>query len=208
MLDRPDRGLWAVADGMGGHSAGDVAAAITVEALEALANASAPITAASVQQALLDANARIMARRSSGGSGTTIVALLAQNDEASLFWAGDSRAYLIRGGDLRRLTRDHSVVQEMVDAGLLSEGQAVNHPRANMITRALGIAPDPQIETAGLKLMPGDRVMLCSDGLYRSLRAEDLLPDAMIDAIAHRLMLNSLQRDGSDNSSLVLVGIV
>lgn len=205
LLDRPDRRLWAVADGMGGHSAGDVAAQIAVDALDALADAPEPVSGAMLIGALRDANTRIRAGQQGESSGTTIVALLAAESEAMIAWAGDSRAYLVREGDARLLTHDHSLVQEMVDAGVLTEGQARFHPRANIITRALGVAAEVEIDVARLSLSPGDRVLLCSDGLYRSLCPDDLTERTDIAALADRLLLHSLQRDGSDNSSLVLI---
>lgn len=205
VLDRADRGLWAVADGMGGHSAGDVAAGIAIDALAALADADAPIAAGDVRRALLAANARIRDGAGAPGSGTTIVALLAEDLRATLFWAGDSRAYAIAGGHATCLTRDHSVVQELVDAGLIDARAAARHPQANMITRALGVDAAPDIETREIALNGTDMVLLCSDGLHRSLDPRDVTAGAGLETLADRLLTNALQRDGSDNASLVLV---
>ncbi len=202
VLDRPDAGLWAVADGMGGHSAGDRAATAAIDALEALA---APVTAQAILDALHGANRSIAAQAGQGGSGTTIVAAWIEEERLHLFWAGDSRAYRVRDGRATPLTRDHSLVQELVDAGMLTEVEAERHPRANVITRALGIAEAVRIETATTDIGMGDLVLLCSDGLSRSLDPRDFAPMLDLDAQADRLLMNALRRDGSDNASLVLI---
>ena len=201
VLDAPGRGLWAVADGMGGHSAGDRAAAAAIDALAALAD---PITAPAILEALHAANRSIAAGAAGGGSGTTIVVAWAEGTRLHLFWAGDSRAYRVRGGRATPLTRDHSLVQELVDGGLLSEAEAERHPQANVITRALGIAAGVAIEKTECDLVPGDLLLLCSDGLSRSLDPRDFAPGLELDAQADRLLGHALQRDGSDNTSLVL----
>ena len=202
VLDRPDRRLWAVADGMGGHSAGDRAAAAAIDALGELP---APVTASAILGALDAANGRIAAEAERGGSGTTIVVAWADGARLRLFWAGDSRAYRVRDGRASALTRDHSLVQELVDGGLLSEAEAERHPQANVVTRALGIAASVAIETAECDLAAGDLILLCSDGLSRSLGPRDFTPGLDLGIQADRLLMNALQRDGSDNASLVLV---
>lgn len=204
VLDRPDRGLWAVADGMGGHSGGDRAAATAVAALERLAEGAGPITAEGVLEALAHADA-LIAEQGDGRSGTTIVAGWAEDAGLRLFWAGDSRAYLIRDERAMLLTRDHSVVQQLVNAGALTEAMAARHPQANVVTRALGVGAALEIETAEHDLAAGDLVLLCSDGLSRSLDPRDFAPTLPLEALADRLLLNALRRDGSDNASLVLV---
>jgi serine/threonine protein phosphatase PrpC len=202
VLDRADRRLWAVADGMGGHSAGDRAAAAAIDALDALPD---PITAPAILGALNAANRSIAAQAERGGSGTTIVVAWAEATRLRLFWAGDSRAYRVRDGRAVPLTRDHSLVQELVDGGLLSEAEAERHPQANVVTRALGIASSVAIETADCDLVAGDLILLCSDGLSRSLGPRDFAPGLDLSTQGDRLLMNALQRDGSDNASLVLV---
>lgn len=202
VLDRPERRLWAVADGMGGHSAGDRAAAAAIDALDAVV---APIAAPVILDALAAADRAIAAQKEDGGSGTTIVVAWAEATRLHLFWAGDSRAYRIRGGRTAPLTRDHSLVRELVDGGLLTEAEAERHPQANVVTRALGIGPRFATETVSTDLVPGDLVLLCSDGLSRSLDPRDFAPDLDLDAQADRLLRHALQRDGSDNTSLVLI---
>lgn len=203
LLDAPDRSLWVVADGMGGHSAGDVAA----DALVAHLTESGPLPdAASLEAALVEANGAI--REQTGGQGgTTVVALRIMDTTATLSWAGDSRAYLIRDGRLGLLTHDHSVVQQLIDAGVISAEQALHHPHANVITNALGISTDVRIDSNTVELMPYDRLLLCSDGLSRSLSERDVTGDCELEALADRMLTNALQRDGQDNISLILVEI-
>ncbi|KQT34722.1 hypothetical protein ASG29_00720 [Sphingomonas sp. Leaf412] len=205
LLDRPDRGLWAIADGMGGHSAGDVAAQTAVAALAALADDDARITAATIATALHDAGARIAAGPAPGG--TTIVALHLDGTTATVIWAGDSRCYLLRDGACRQLTRDHSVVQELVDAGLLDPADAARHPRGHVITRALGVQPAPDLARVTVEVRAGDALFLCSDGASRALVDRDFLPREPLDTAADRLLTAALQRDGSDNISLILVSL-
>lgn len=209
LLDRTDRGLWAVADGMGGHSAGDVAATWATDALAALAEEPDAISPDAVIRRLGDAHDAIRGRDFTGGtSGTTVVVLHIDAGDAHVSWAGDSRAYRIRGGEAEQLTVDHSLVQEMIDAGAISPDQARHHPQGNVITRALGIGVDPGIETRRVDVRSGDLFLLCSDGLSRSLDLSVLNADERLELLADRLLATALARDGSDNISLVLVRIV
>src|SRR5947209_4269319 len=148
------RALWAVADGMGGHEAGEVASAMVADALRCLPAASNPdALAASAAEALREVNQQLIALGRSDGRdqtiGTTVVGLAIGEGRYSCFWAGDSRAYLLRGGEIRRLSRDHSLVQDLVDAGMLEPEQAEHHENANVITRAVGAAENLELETVG-----------------------------------------------------------
>jgi len=208
VLDRPDRALWAVADGMGGHRGGDIAAEIAIAALRDLADDPAPITEAAIAAALRQANAAILERGAAVGGviGSTVVVLHIADSVAHLFWAGDSRAYRAEAGAWRQLTRDHSFVQELLDQGLISHGDAENHPRAHVITRALGVDAEVELECRSLPLLGNDVLLLCSDGLSRSLAAEtpdDL--DRFDRQIADFLLDAALRNDGSDNISFVVV---
>jgi serine/threonine protein phosphatase Stp1 len=211
VLERPDRRLWAVADGMGGHEGGDLAAQAVVDTLCALLEQPVPIAEEDVTAALQAANRAIRTRNEKAGvtSGTTVVAAHASGDLVTIFWVGDSRAYLVRNGVGEQLTKDHSVVQNMVDAGLLSPAAAERHPQANIVTRALGIDPEAAIDTRRVKLLPHDRLLLCSDGFSRSLRDDDFRhKDGSPEAGVERLLANALRRDGSDNATLILVELV
>jgi serine/threonine protein phosphatase PrpC len=202
VLDRGENGLWAVADGMGGMRAGDVAAQTVVDLLAGLELVSPD----AITQVLQAANATIHAT-GGGTSGATIVAAHVAGDAATILWAGDSRAYQVRAGKVRQVTRDHSFVQDMVDRGLIEAADADSHPRANVITRAVGVAADLQLDRVSLALEAGDRLFLCSDGVSRSLDLADLARAEPIDVLADRLLAAALERDGSDNASLVLIEV-
>lgn len=207
ILDCPGRGLWAIADGMGGHRGGDVAAEMAIAALRALTRASAPISAAGILDALHSANREILERGRQANStiGSTIVVLHIEGDRGQLFWAGDSRAYTLSGGDWRQATRDHSVVQDLLDAGVIGAEQAARHPSAHVITRALGVQPDIEFATLSLGCRAGDKLLLCSDGLSRTLPDQPVDPRTPIDGLADALLADALRLDGSDNISLVLI---
>jgi len=206
VLARPDRGLWAVADGMGGHDAGEVASAMVVEAL---ARCSA---ADEVLASLGDVNAHLveMARTAfdSRTIGSTVVGLVADGDQFTCFWAGDSRAYRIRDGAITRLTRDHSLVQDLIDAGMIDEAAADAHPNANVITRAVGASDHLHVETIVVDVRSGDLFLLASDGLTRLVSDDELLAGLQSDdleADAERLLQLSLEREAPDNVSMILV---
>ena len=204
VLDRPERGLWAVADGMGGHYSGDVAAQMAIDCLNKV---DAP-GADAILNALQAANAEIFAKFGCEDrrSGTTIVAAQIAGGRLDLFWAGDSRAYRIRDGALQLLTRDHSVVQQMIDAGALSPAAALRHPQANVITRALGAEKMVLVDHLTLPVRSDDIILLCSDGVSRSLGHT---PPAVgsVEFLAQHFLDEALARDGSDNASLVLIAL-
>lgn len=207
-LVRSERGLWAVADGMGGHSAGSDAAAAAIEALADLADGRNSISAASLRTALEAANRRIQAGANNqhAVSGSTIVVAWIDGDQLTVFWAGDSRAYRARGGMVECLTRDHSVVQELLDAGEINAAEAERHPFAHLVTRALGASGTLVPDDIVVDLAPGDRILLCSDGVSRTLDLPAVAggsPD--IEEFADNLLSAALQRDGSDNATLVAI---
>lgn len=206
VFDWPDGGLWAVVDGMGGHRGGDVAAQSVIDALRVLQTSGLPETPAAILAALDEANRAIFARNLDNGeqAGATVVVLSTYGAAVHIAWAGDSRCYRIRDGAVQLLTRDHSVVQELVDARLLTPDAAAHHPQANVITRALGVEHSCDIESRLIDFAAGDRFLLCSDGLSRSLADADLI-EAGLDALADALVAQALQRDGTDNISLILI---
>jgi len=206
VLNLPDAKLWAVADGMGGHQSGDVAAQIAIDALGGLASSGQTLCGDDILSTLQSANALIYDRYVEAGrrSGTTIVAALLVDDKLEIFWAGDSRAYRLRGGKWQQLTRDHSVVQQMVDSGALPASAAPNHPKSNVITRALGVGRDVSIDRLVTTLVSGDIIMLCSDGVSRTL-SNDTAGRPMLPTLAQSLLDQALMRDGSDNASLVMI---
>lgn len=201
--------LVAVADGMGGALAGEVAAQIAVDAMDHL---TAPMDAREVQRAIEQANRTIrdMASRDAGkaGMGTTMTAVTVDGARADIVHVGDSRAYLWRDGMLRQLTDDHSVVAELVRRGSISEEEAEHHPHRNVITRALGAEPDVQVDRVSEELHDGDVLLLCSDGLYGEVGDAEIIEvlseAASLDAAAGALVERANRNGGSDNVTVVL----
>jgi serine/threonine protein phosphatase PrpC len=208
VLDRPDRALWAVADGMGGHRGGDIAADLAVAALRGLADSPARITGATILAALDRANTEILARGESAGGviGSTIVVLHIAGGVAHIFWAGDSRAYRAGMAGWEQLTSDHSLVQQLLDSGLIDREQAARHPQGHVITRALGVDGVVEVETVSLPVARGDVLLLCSDGLSRSLDSDIPAGIGSIEpGVADQILARALEKDGSDNISFVIV---
>jgi protein phosphatase/serine/threonine-protein phosphatase Stp1 len=179
-VDRPDLGIWAVADGAGGHAAGEVASGMLAEALEAIpAGLSASELLAEVRLAVERTHAALRDEAARRGPdvivASTIVVMLARGEHFACLWAGDSRAYLLRDGMFRQITRDHSLVQELLEAGAIGPDEVENHPRANVITRAVGADMDEfMLDKVSDRLLPGDRFLLCSDGLCKTLPENEL----------------------------------
>jgi serine/threonine protein phosphatase Stp1 len=212
IIEHAEAGLWAVADGMGGHAAGDVASRLIIEAIGGLyPNAGVPL-AAQVRAALIKGNEHLYSRRGSNSDertmGTTIVVLGAEGKRWFCIWAGDSRLYLLRGGTLTRLTRDHSYVQELVDAGLLKPGEADRDPRRSVIMRAVGVHPELKLDQRDGDIVPGDVFLLASDGVTSVCSDEELrdfIDGCDLDAAAEHIVETCLSRGAPDNLSLVLV---
>jgi serine/threonine protein phosphatase Stp1 len=210
MLVRP--GLWAVADGMGGHHAGEVASALVVEKLDAVETITAlAARAAAARAAIEQANRQLWAM--AGGAetprtmGSTIVSIAAGADGFDCLWAGDSRAYLARNGVLTQLTRDHSLVQHLVDSGDLDPKTAVHHPNAHIITRAVGAAPELALDSVGGEVLPDDVFLLASDGFTRLIGDDEILPalqTADLEAVADRLVETCLARQAPDNVTFII----
>lgn len=212
-LDRPDIGLWAVADGMGGHHAGDIASTSIVQALnEIKPDARLSQFINQTEDRLLGINQRLrqMAdeHQDNRTIGSTVIAMLACEQHCALLWAGDSRAYQLREGRLIQLTRDHSQVEELVQRGLLMPEQAEFHPAANIITRAVGAAGELYIDVDLIEAKAGDTYLLCSDGLYKHVNNADLseiLTRENIRDIAEELINLTLERGASDNVTVIVI---
>lgn len=214
-VNRPDLGLWAVADGAGGHEAGEVAARLASDALSAVpAGLGAAELLAEVRLRIAQANDSVRAEAARRGGGamlaTTIVALLAHRDHFACLWAGDSRAYQLRDGRLRLVTHDHSFVQELVDLGALSPEEALCHPRANVITRALGADAILELDKVTDRLRLGDRFLLCSDGVSKAVPEEVLAQLLASDgaAPAERVIEAALDRSCDDNVTAVTIQVL
>jgi PPM family protein phosphatase len=204
--------LYAVADGMGGARGGEVASQLALTTVEeGFAGRRGPL-------ALLihEANAAVFARstedRSVAGMGTTLTGALVEGDHALLVHVGDSRAYLLRGGQLRQLTVDHTLVQRMIDAGEISADEADVHPHRNVLLRVLGTEPDVDVDETELGLLEGDRLLLCSDGLTGMITDEQI--QAILEAAsgpqeaADRLVRAANRAGGIDNITVLILDLV
>jgi protein phosphatase/serine/threonine-protein phosphatase Stp1 len=215
-VDRPDIGLWAVADGAGGHQAGEVASDMIAGALGTIPGTlSAEDTVMQVRQRMTETHAALQDRAAAKGDGaiiaSTVVVLVIRKGHFGCLWAGDSRGYLLRNDIFRRLTRDHSLVQELVDAGQLAERDAERHPRANVITRAVGASNAVlELDMVTGRTLPGDRFLLCSDGLSKAVH-DDALGDIMRadgpDIAAGKLLDAALAQRARDNVTAVVVEV-
>jgi len=213
-LERPDVRLWAVADGMGGHEAGDVAAGLIVETLAGVTPQSSGYAYLNLVCDSLQAVNRELVERAAALSygaliGSTVVALLAYEDHYACVWAGDSRIYLLRDGELSQLTHDHSAVQEMVDRGALLPEEAQGHRRSNIVTRAVGAGEPLELDVRHAAIHPGDVFLLCSDGLTGMVTDEEIrrvLCAMPLETAADGLLALALDRGARDNVTLVLVG--
>ncbi|SFH80027.1 PP2C family protein-serine/threonine phosphatase [Albimonas pacifica] len=212
ILSMPRPGFWAVSDGMGGHDAGDFASRTVVEALGALSPDLAPAEVMhEAREAVQEAHRRIgaeSARRGGAVIGATVVILVLAGEHFLCLWAGDSRLYRLRGGRLEMLSIDHSVVGELVERGELTLAEAEHHPRANQITRAVGVGARLEIDKRRGEVLPGDRFLLCSDGLTRHVDEAALaaaLREAPVETAAGALVERALAGGGADNISAIVV---
>lgn len=211
-LEQSERGLWAVADGMGGHARGDVASRMVVDALDKLPESDDLATyAAEARRQLQAVNVRLRAeaaRRDTQIIGSTVVVLLACGQHCRYLWAGDSRIYLYRNGLLRQLSRDHSQVEELRSSGQLSAEAAMHHPARNLITRAVGAADALEVDEESIEVIDGDMFMLCSDGVSNEVSEQEMC-DALVCGncrqAAEALVALALHGGGRDNISAVVV---
>jgi protein phosphatase len=210
-LAQPERGLWAVADGMGGHAFGDVASNKVTDALAAVAapqNMAQFVVAASDRMTRVNHELRAeAAARSVAVMGSTVVIMLACEREIACLWAGDSRIYLYRNGRLQQLTRDHSPAQELRSRGIAADS-AVPAPAANMVTRAVGAADALELELATLEARDGDLFLLCSDGLSNAVDEPAImaaLAPGDCARAAQTLLEQALANGGRDNITVVVV---
>ena len=203
--------LFVVADGMGGHEAGEVASNIAVTTMEAHAPKSTSPEA--LAAAVIKANEAVLRGAQDGtgkpGMGTTLTAAFVFEDEATIAQVGDSRAYLLHDGQLQRITRDHSLVADLIEQGRLTEAEARFHPQRSVITRALGSDPHMQPDLYTLHIEEGDRLLLCSDGLCSMISDEDI-EEILLDnpAPAHAcdaLVEEAIIAGGLDNVTVIVI---
>jgi protein phosphatase len=210
-LAEPDAGIWVVADGMGGHHGGELASGAIVSHLTSIGRAaSAPDLQARFVDRITRANDEIqqLSRANGATIGSTVVALLAFEQHFAVVWSGDSRLYMIRDGELMMISRDHTEANELLDRGSISEEEAANWPRKNVITRAIGVSADPNLDQRYGSLKDRDTFILCSDGLTGHVEDHEIFecvhgekPQAAVD----RLVEMTLERGATDNVTVVVV---
>jgi serine/threonine protein phosphatase PrpC len=214
ILALPDQRIWVVADGMGGHEAGDFASQTIVDTIAMIPPDLPPgELMRALRQTILAAHRRIHTAaetRFRTTVGATVVALILSDTHFVAFWAGDSRIYLLRDGQIQMLTTDHSVVGEFVAAGEMTWDEAEHHPHSNAITRAVGVGEELELDKVRGEVLPGDRFLLCSDGLTKYANfatLERMLDGTPIETVAERLLEYALERGGGDNISIIVVDV-
>jgi protein phosphatase len=207
--------VFAVADGLGGHKAGEVASTVAVEPLAALDAQGSRRAAAGVADAVRQANRAVFEQSQQDedlkGMSTTMTAVAVHEGIAHIAHVGDSRCYLLRDGEISQLSRDHTLVARMVAEGKLSPEQAEAHPQRSILTRALGADRDVDVEETNVALVAGDRLLLCSDGLSGLLSSDEISAIATqgsdLDRVCQRLIDEANDRGGPDNITVVLVDV-
>jgi serine/threonine-protein phosphatase Stp1 len=215
-IDRGSVGLWAVSDGMGGLRSGDVASGMIVSALEKLEPAnSGSLSDGRVRETLGRVNEELRkigaGQEGRGTMGATVTALLVNGNKFNCLWAGDSRAYRLRNGRLEQLTRDHRYVQELLDAGVIGEMAARQHPKRHVITRAIGVEATVKLDSVDGDIRAGDIFMLSTDGVTAVCDDEDLRQmissSANLDAACDEIVSVCLAGGAPDNLTLVLIAV-
>ncbi|MCZ6894899.1 MAG: protein phosphatase 2C domain-containing protein [Gammaproteobacteria bacterium] len=211
LLDRGKDGLWVVADGMGGHSAGDLASQLIVNSLEKL-DPSDDLAefVERVEDAVLDVNNRLyeVANAHNQTSGSTVVVLLARSRYAVVMWAGDSRLYRLRDGQIAKMMTDHTQIELYIEKGLMNRAEAEGHPSNNMVTRAVGVTEHLLLEMDMFEIEDGDRFLLCSDGLDKHVKDPEIgeiMRSGAPDEITRALVDLTLERGAMDNVTVCLV---
>ncbi|MBB6227459.1 PP2C family protein-serine/threonine phosphatase [Polymorphobacter multimanifer] len=211
-VGREDVALWMVADGMGGHAHGDWASQTLAAQFGALVLPAADGNHSAILSALHAGNAAIIDAASQAGSdmGTTAVLLHLQGADLLCVWVGDSRAYRFRQGRLVQISRDHSVVQEMVDRGMIEASEAESHPMAHVLSRAVGTEAELRAEVVQDQAQPGDLYLLCTDGLTKVVADADIIPllrQPNVTLVAERLVAETLARGAPDNVTVIVISV-
>jgi len=213
VLAKPDIGLWAVADGMGGHKVGDIASNKIVDALAAVNDCTSLSDCVDViEDCLIDVNqlmleyAQIMFDGSTMGS--TVVVMVIKGRVGACLWVGDSRLYRFRNQQLVQLTRDHSQLEEMIELGLITREASENHPNRNVITRAVGVEAQLSVDMTLFTTQVGDSFLLCSDGLYNAVAHEEIVQSMTVRDVQQstdQLVEKALGYGAKDNVSVIVV---
>ncbi|MFP7494131.1 Stp1/IreP family PP2C-type Ser/Thr phosphatase [Terribacillus saccharophilus] len=212
--------LAVIADGMGGHKAGDVASQLAISHLRSWWETAAVFdspqqTEEAIKQAIKDVNTSVYGASQESeelsGMGTTVVAAVCTDDFVTIAHIGDSRCYLLNEEGFKQVTEDHSLVNELVRSGEITEQDAEHHPRKNVLLRALGTDQDVEMDLVSITWEAGDRLLLCSDGLSNKIDKQELLQyltsGEEIEHIAARLVTIANERGGEDNISLIIADL-
>lgn len=214
--DNPDQGIWCVADGMGGHDAGEVASAMVADALANLqVQDDLQCRIDRVSTALHQVNQRLTLEMTITHEdqvmGSTVVALIIHEEECACLWAGDSRLYLYRDQCLYQMSRDHSLVEELIEQGVIAPEEAAAHPQRNVITRAVGVDEELQLEQISFQLQPQDVLLLCSDGLHGELHPDAIMTilgqDMDTQVMAQELIQQTLAGAARDNVTVSVIAV-
>lgn len=215
ILSLPEHGIWVVSDGMGGHAAGDFASQTVVDSVAMIEPGLPPSEMIrALREAIMRAHRVIVEEaevRHAGTIGATVVTLALTNGHFAAFWAGDSRLYRLRSGEVELLTTDHSLVANLVIAGQMSWDEAELHPQSNAITRAVGVGDTLELDKIRGEVLPGDRFLLCSDGLTKYATFATLaraMTGAAIETITDKLLQIALDGGGADNISIIVVDVI
>jgi serine/threonine protein phosphatase Stp1 len=209
-----DQQIWVVSDGMGGHEAGDYASSVVVDAVALLPSGLPPADKMqAVRAALQHAHHVIRAEGEARGGiiGATVVAFMLANGHFVALWAGDSRLYRLRDGQAEMLTTDHSIVASLVESGQMSWDEAEHHPQSNAITRAVGVGDELELDKIRGEAEPGDRFLLCSDGLSKYCTIAEVgraMKGQPIEIVADHLVQIALDGGGADNISVIVVDVL
>ena len=215
MLERPETGMWVVADGMGGHAAGDVASQLIVNSLKKVHEGlSLERYIDDIEDTLISVNKKLIDKANESAKRTTIgstVAMMLTYDKYCIYlWAGDSRLYRLRDSELRQMTTDHSQVEQYVEQGLISREEAAVHPHGNMITRAVGATPNFFLDMDIQEMKKGDRYLLCSDGLTKhteDFEFQEILGNGTAEEICKEMIDMTLDRGAGDNVTAIVIDI-
>jgi serine/threonine protein phosphatase Stp1 len=215
VLALPDQNIWVVSDGMGGHEAGDFASRLITDSIATIPTDLAPTDRMHALRRAIQAAHGLIAReaaaRGRGVIGATVVALMLTNGHFVGIWAGDSRIYRLRDGEIEMLTTDHSAVAGLVASGRMTWDEAEKHPQSNAITRAVGVGEVLELDKIRGEVRQGDRYLLCSDGLTKYATfaiLRDALGKCPIETVSDYLVQIALSGGGADNISVVVVDVL
>jgi protein phosphatase len=211
-LTRPEAGIWAVADGMGGHEHGDLASQTIIEALQSIeppTSAAELLAHCETQVAIANDRLRkISSERGGAIIGATLAVLLTFDAHYACVWSGDSRIYVVRAGAITQLSRDHTEVQQLLAEGAITPKEAKTWTGRNVITRAIGVFDEPELEMSSGPLQPGDSFIICSDGLTNHVQDDEILNCVranLSQQACDQLLELTLQRGAVDNVTVIVV---